>query len=654
MKEQMAEGRVVGIDLGTTNSLVATMEGDTPMVIPGADGSNLVPSVVALDPIPDPVPAGGYRPTVTVGNSARKALIQTPERVIYSVKRLMGRGLEEIQEELKLFPFRLAGDSEAGEVPRIQLGELRFTPPEISAYILRQLKRNAERFFGAPVMQAVITVPAYFNDAQRQATKDAGRMAGLEVLRLVNEPTAAALAYGLDRAKTGTIAIYDLGGGTFDISILKLSDGIFEVQSTNGDTHLGGDDIDNLLLAIALNEIHAEHGIDLRQHPGAVQAVRKAAIEAKIKLSTESAAHFDIELPNGDRYQREISRAGFEMLIDPVLKRTAGPCKQALADAGLTPEQIDEVVLVGGSTRIPAVRQLVDELFHLTARGKRPHTDLNPDEVVALGAAVQANILAGSSKSTEEMLLLDVTPLSLGIEALGGTVARIIQRNSTIPASATEHFTTGVDGQTNVAIHVVQGERELAADCRSLARFDLKGIPPMNAGLPRIEVKFLIDADGILRVTAREQRSGQAAHIEVKPTYGLTDEQVESMILDSFDNAEADFAKRLLIEARSEAETILAAVERAPSSPAWNQLTGDEKTAINLASDYLNKVKLSENAAAIREATLILDHATRRFAELMMEAAVSSALRGKTMNAAGEELAETVTAPHAMAPAEFK
>jgi Fe-S protein assembly chaperone HscA len=650
----MAEGRVVGIDLGTTNSLVAYMEGDKPVVIPGVDGSNLVPSVVALDPIPDPIPTDGYRPTVTVGNSARKALIQTPERVIYSVKRLMGRGLEEIQEELKLFPFRLAKDVEEGEVPRIQLGELRFTPPEISAYILRQLKRNAERFFGAPVTQAVITVPAYFNDAQRQATKDAGRMAGLEVLRLVNEPTAAALAYGLDRAKSGTIAVYDLGGGTFDISILKLRDGIFEVQSTNGDTHLGGDDIDNLLLAIALNEIHAEHGVDLRQHPGAVQAVRKAAIEIKIQLSTESMAHFDIELPNGDRYQREIPREVFEMLIEPVLKRTIGPCKQALADAGITPEQIDEVVLVGGSTRIPAVQHLVDELFHLSARGKRPHTELNPDEVVALGAAVQADILAGASKSTEEMLLLDVTPLSLGIEALGGTVARIIQRNSTIPASATEHFTTGVDGQTNVAIHVVQGERELAADCRSLARFDLKGIPPMSAGLPRIEVKFLIDADGILQVTAREQRSGQAAQIEVKPTYGLTDEQVESMILDSFDNAEADFAKRLLIEARNEAETILAAVERAPSSPAWNQLTSDEKTAINLARDYLNKAKKTENAAAIREATLILDHATRRFAELMMEAAVSSALRGKTMNTAGEELAETVTAPHAMAPAEFK
>ena len=646
----MAEGRVVGIDLGTTNSLVAYMEGDAPVVIPGADGSNLVPSVVALDPMPP----NGSRPTVTVGNSARKALIQTPERVIYSVKRLMGRSLQEVHDELKLFPFRLAGDVEEGEVPRIQLGELRFTPPEISAYILRQLKRNAERYFGAPVTQAVITVPAYFNDAQRQATKDAGRMAGLEVLRLVNEPTAAALAYGLNRAKEGTIAVYDLGGGTFDISILKLRDGIFEVQSTNGDTHLGGDDIDNLLLAIALDEIHAEHGVDLRLHPGAVQAVRKAAIEAKIRLSTEQVAHFDIELPNGDRYQREIPRDVFELLIEPVLARTAGPCKQALADAGITPEQIDEVVLVGGSTRIPAVRELVDELFHLSARGKKPHIELNPDEVVALGAAVQADILAGASKSTEEMLLLDVTPLSLGIEALGGVVARIIQRNSTIPASATEHFTTGVDGQTNVAIHVVQGEREMTADWRSLARFDLKGIPPMSAGLPRIEVKFLIDADGILHVSAREQRSGKAAEIEVKPTYGLTDEQVESMILDSFDNAESDFARRLLIEARNEAETILAAVERAPLSPAWAQLRGEEQSAITTARDRLFQAKAGEDAAQIREATLALDQATRRFAELMMEAAVSSALRGKTMDSAGEELAEAVTAPHAMAPAEFK
>jgi Fe-S protein assembly chaperone HscA len=626
------------------------MEGDAPVVIPGVDGSNLVPSVVALDPIP----AEGGRPTVTVGNSARRALIETPERVIYSVKRLMGRGLSEVQTELKLFPFRLADDVEAGEVPRIQLGELRFTAPEISAYILRQLKRNAERFFGSPVTQAVITVPAYFNDAQRQATKDAGRMAGLDVLRLVNEPTAAALAYGLDRANVGTIAVYDFGGGTFDISILKLRDGIFEVQSTNGDTHLGGDDIDNLLLAIALDEIYAEHGVDLRAHPSAVQAVRKAAIDAKIKLSSEQVAHFDIELPNGDRYQREIPREVFEQLIEPVLARTAGPCKQALMDAGLTPGQIDAAVLVGGSTRIPAVRQLVDDLFHLAARGKKPYIELNPDEVVALGAAVQADILAGASKTTEEMLLLDVTPLSLGIEALGGTVAKIIQRNSTIPASATEHFTTGVDGQTNVAIHVVQGERELAADCRSLARFDLKGIPPMSAGLPRIEVKFLIDADGILQVSAREQRSGQAAQIEVKPTYGLTDEQVESMILDSFDHAEEDFAKRLLIEARNEAETILSAVERAPESPAWALLSSDERGAIASARAQLETVKLGEDSQAVRNATLALDQATRRFAELMMEAAVSSAIRGKTMDSASDELGDEVTAPHPMAPAEFK
>jgi len=650
MAELNLTGRVVGIDLGTTNSLVAYMQGEAPVVIPGADGLNLVPSVVALDP----VPAEGGRPTVTVGNTARRALIETPERVIYSVKRLMGRGLHEIQDELKLFPFRIAEDVEEGEVPRIQLGELKFTPPEISAYILRQLKRNAERFFGAPVTQAVITVPAYFNDAQRQATKDAGRMAGLEVLRLVNEPTAAALAYGLDRAKEGTIAVYDLGGGTFDISILKLRDGIFEVQSTNGDTHLGGDDIDNLLLAIALDEIYSEHGVDLRAHPGAVQALRKAAIDAKIALSTEQAARFDIELPNGDRYQREIPREVFEIMIEPVLNRTVGPCKQALTDAGITPEQIDEVVLVGGSTRIPAVRQLVDDLFHLSARSKRPHIELNPDEVVALGAAVQADILAGASKSTEELLLLDVTPLSLGIEALGGTVARIIQRNSTIPASATEHFTTGVEGQTNVAIHVVQGEREMAADCRSLARFDLRGIPPMSAGLPRIEVKFLIDADGILKVTAREQRSGQAAKIEVKPTYGLTDDQVESMILDSFDHAEEDFAKRLLIEARNEAETILSAVERAPRSPAWAVLTGEEQAAIAAARDRLQAVNLGEDAKAIRDATLALDQATRRFAELMMEAAVSTAIRGKTMDAADEDLGEAVTAPHPMARAEFK
>ena len=638
--------RVVGIDLGTTNSLVAFMQGAQPLVIPGDDGSNLVPSVVAM-------PTAGKERAV-VGNAARAHLLNTPDRAIYSVKRLMGRGVDDVTEELKLFPFRLATDIQPGEVLRIDVGGQQYTPPEISAHILRQLKRNAERYFGAPVTQAVITVPAYFNDAQRQATKDAGRMAGLEVLRLVNEPTAAALAYGLDRQRDGIVAVYDLGGGTFDISILKLHEGIFEVIATNGDTHLGGDDLDNLLLTIALDEIETEEKISARKQPELVQALRKAVIDAKIALSANDSARIEVPLPNGRHYRREITRAQFEQLIEPILQRTAEPCRQALRDAALTPAEIGEIVLVGGSTRIPRVQQLVSELFDLPARGKRPHTELNPDEVVALGAAVQANILAGGSAATEEMLLLDVTPLSLGIEALGGVVAKIIQRNSTIPASATEHFTTGVDGQTNVAIHVLQGERELAKDCRSLARFDLKGIPPMTAGLPRIEVKFLIDANGLLHVSAVEARSGKQAEIEVKPTYGLTDEQVESMILESFDNAEADFQQRQLIEARNEASTILSAVERAPSHPAWQQLTKEERTKISELVTELEILRDAGDLDSLRRGTEALDQATRRFAELMMDATVSSALHGQTMNSADAKIGEGPAAPHPIAPADFR
>src|SRR5580698_4531878 len=633
--------RVVGIDLGTTNSLVAFMQGDRPQVIPGEDGSNLVPSVVAM-------PAAG-KERVVVGNAARTQLLTAPDRAVYSVKRLMGRGVDDVTEELKLFPFRIASDVQPGEVLRIDVGGQQYTPPEISAYILRQLKRNAERYFGAPVTQAVITVPAYFNDAQRQATKDAGRMAGLEVLRLVNEPTAAALAYGLDRQKDGIVAVYDLGGGTFDISILKLHEGIFEVIATNGDTHLGGDDLDNLLLAIALDEIETEEKISARQQPELVQALRKAVIDAKIALSSSDSVRIEVPLPNGKRHRREITRSQLEELIEPILQRTVEPCHQALCDAGLNAAEIGEVVLVGGSTRIPRVQQLVSSIFDLPARSKHPHTELNPDEVVALGAAVQANILSGGSAATEEMLLLDVTPLSLGIEALGGVVAKIIQRNSTIPASATEHFTTGVDGQTNVAIHVLQGERELAADCRSLARFDLKGIPPMTAGLPRIEVKFLIDANGILQVTAREQRSGTEAQIEVKPTYGLTDEQVETMILDSFDHAETDFEARQLIEARLEADTILSAVEKAPTSPAWQLLSEPEKASIEAARLHLAAVKTGDNLQTIRAATTALNQATRNFAEKMMEAAVSGAMRGKTMQTASDDLGTEVNAPHPFA-----
>jgi Fe-S protein assembly chaperone HscA len=623
------------------------MQGDTPVVIPGEDGVNLVPSVVAFPAGPD-----GAR-KVVIGNPARRYLAEQSDRVIYSAKRLMGRGLEDVQDELKLFPFKLAADIGPGEVLRIEVGGQQYTPPEIGAQVLRQLKRNAERYFGAPVTKAVITVPAYFNDAQRQATKDAGRMAGLEVLRLVNEPTAAALAYGLDRRKEGLVAVYDFGGGTFDISILRLQDGIFEVVATNGDTHLGGDDIDNLLIAIALEDIRGESGVDVRTHGEAVQAVRKAVIEAKIALSSEQTARLSVQLPGGGEYHRELTREQFEQLIGPIVERTLVSVRQALADAQLDVAAIDEVVMVGGSTRIPLVQRLVGELFRLEARGRVLHTELNPDEVVALGAAVQANILAGGSAATENMLLLDVTPLSLGIEALGGVVARIIHRNSTIPASETEHFTTGVDGQLNVAIHVVQGERELAKDCRSLARFDLKGIPPMAAGLPRIEVKFLIDANGILQVSAREQRSGREAQVEVKPTYGLTDDQVETMILDSFDHAEADIAERQLIEARNEAETILAAVGKAPEHPAWQQLSLEEQTRIVMLADEVRVLSDGDDLAGLRAGTEALDKATRRFAELMMDSAVTTALGGQTMASASEALGEGPSAPHPFAPAEI-
>ncbi len=633
----MATERIVGIDLGTTNSLVAFMQGDTPVVIPGEDGLNLVPSVVALD----------EHGQIIVGSAARKYLIETPERAVYSIKRLMGRGVEDVQEELKLFPFRLAEDLQPGEVLRIKLGNKTYTPPEISAFILRQLKRNAERYFGGPVTKAVITVPAYFNDAQRQATKDAGRIAGLEVLRLVNEPTAASLAYGLDKKKNGIVAVYDLGGGTFDISILKLHDGIFEVISTNGDTHLGGDDIDNLLITIALDDIRGDMGLDLRRSGEGVQTIRKAVIEAKIALSSNDSTKLDIELPEGKRYQREITREQFEQLVQPILDRTIAPCKQALKDAKLKPEQIDEVVPVGGSTRIPKVRTLVQDLFK-----RVPHTDLNPDEVVALGAAVQANILGGGSEATKEMLLLDVTPLSLGIEVAGGVTDKIILRNSTIPASATQFYTTQVDGQANVAIHVLQGERELAKDCRSLARFDLKGIPPMTAGMPRIEVKFLIDANGIMHVTAREQRSGKEAEIEVQPSYGLTDDQVENMLLESFDYAEEDFRQRQVIEARNEAETILTALGKGRQSPAWSQLASDEQRRIAKFEKALNEVKKSDDYQAIRKAIDDLNQGTMRLAELMMDSAVSSALKGKTMDQA--DMGEGPDAPHPMAKAEFE
>ena len=599
--------RIVGIDLGTTNSLVAYLEAASPKIIPDPEGRRIVPSVVSL----------GEGSEMLAGERAREMLLSHPERTVYSVKRLMGRGAADVQDELSLFPFRIASGSES--VIRLELGGRQFTPPEISAAILRQLKRNAEAFLGEPVSQAVITVPAYFNDAQRQATKDAGRIAGLEVLRLVNEPTAAALAYGLDKRKEGVVAVYDFGGGTFDISILKLQDGIFEVLATNGDTHLGGDDIDNLLLRIALEDILAEWKEDLSSDAAAVQLLRRAVIGAKEKLSFALTVNLEFEY-RGRNYQRELTRALLERLIQPIVDRTLGPCRACLRDAGLTPEQIDEVVLVGGSTRIPMVRSAVEALFRA-----RPHTELNPDEVVALGAAVQAAILAGD---VEDKLLLDVTPLSLGIETMGGVVSKLIHRNSTIPASATEVFTTAVEGQRNVLIHVVQGERELARDCRSLARFDLKDIEPMPAGMTRIEVRFLIDANGILNVTARDLRTGKEQSVDVKPSYGLTDEQVEGMIRESIESAEEDFKARQVREARLEADAILAAVEKAKQNDAWYDLSDEERRHIDLALNELMLAYHSEDHLLIRAHIDKLNTATLKLAENMMNSAVRTALKG--------------------------
>ena len=640
-------GKVVGIDLGTTNSLVAYVRDGAPLVIRDASGDGLVPSVVSL----------GDEGTIFVGREAQRRLLTTPGRTVYSVKRFMGRGIDDVRDDAALLPFRVGG--EAGGVVRIGLGDRDFTPPEISAFVLRELKQRAEDHFrdqgefDFEVDRAVITVPAYFNDAQRTATRDAGRIAGLDVLRIISEPTAASLAYGLEQRDRGLIAVFDLGGGTFDISILRVEDGVFHTLATNGDTHLGGDDIDRLLVELVLREISGEQrGVSSsddagskRQDPAynsvvgrvllsrpaeVVQAIRKAAIQAKWDLSEHDEAEIHVEsspaLPNG--YRRRITRAEFETMIRPLVDRTLGPVRQALTDAALEPREIDEVVLVGGSTRIPLVRRLVADLF-----GRTPHSDLNPDEVVALGAAVQADILISGRR---EMLLLDVTPLSLGIETIGGVVSKIIMRNSTIPASGREMYTTSVDNQTAVDIHVVQGERELVADCRSLAHFKLRGIPPMPAGLPRIEVRFQIDANGILSVSARELRTAIEQTIEVKPSYGLTDQEVERMLLDSFEHAAADFDARLLIETRNEAETVITATEKSLRRPDFEAITKGEVTPaeverIHAALAAVKQAMTSTERDVIHEKTDALNHATRHLAEVVMNRSVREALAGKNV-----------------------
>ncbi len=608
----MAQGeKIIGIDLGTTNSVVAVMEGSEPKVIPNPEGNRLTPSVVAFTDKDDAI----------VGEPARRQAVTNPKRTVYSAKRFMGRRHHEVESEEKMVPYGVSGA--ADEYVKIVIGDKQYTPQEISAKILRKLKESAESYLGHKVNKAVITVPAYFNDAQRQATKDAGQIAGLEVARIINEPTAAALAYGLDKKKDEKIIVFDLGGGTFDVSVLEVADSgddeqqsrVFQVISTSGDTHLGGDDFDEALIHFVAEEFKKDNGIDLRKDPMALQRLQEACEKAKKELST--LPETDINLPfitmdqSGPKHlTMKITRSKFEELIDDLVERCRKPVLQALKDAGLDPKEIDEIVLVGGSTRVPKVREVVKAIF-----GKEPHQGVNPDEVVAVGAAIQGSVLAGDRT---DVLLLDVCPLTLGIETEGGVMTALVERNTTIPVEKKNVFSTAADGQTAVTVRVFQGERKMAASNRLLGEFNLEGIPPQPRGVPQIEVMFDIDQNGILNVSAKDLKSGKEASVKIKEAGGLSEDEIEQMRKDAEVNADEDRRLFDLAEARNKASQQVHELEKLMTEHS-EKLTDDDKKPMNTAIEKVKKAAASEDTAAIKQATSELETASQAFSKVLYE-----------------------------------